>query len=349
MKAVKVVDECVGRLWQAAQAQRMAMLVTADHGNCELMTDPLTGQPHTAHTLNPVPVHPRRPGLPRREAPREGRARRRRAHRAAGDGAPAAEGDEGARAPPAMTPQGSAAPGGPLPPRPPRCAAWPAALLEPRLPAALRRVRRAASPRSRSARSAGTRSIRSRRAARAAACPAPSRSAAPAAPIRPRSTRVRAGGLFGGPLADAIHAFKYGGRPALARPLGAWLARAAPLPPGALVVSVPLSRGRRIERGYDQAALLADALARAAGARDRGSAARSGARARRRRRWADARGAQPERRGRVRGGPAAEIAGRDVVLVDDVVTTGATVDAAARALRQAGARTVVVVALARAE
>jgi 2,3-bisphosphoglycerate-independent phosphoglycerate mutase len=55
VKAVKVVDECVGRLWQAARAQRMAMLVTADHGNCEMMTDPRTGEPHTAHTLNPVP------------------------------------------------------------------------------------------------------------------------------------------------------------------------------------------------------------------------------------------------------------------------------------------------------
>ena len=55
VEAVKVVDECVGRLWQAAQAQRMAMFVTADHGNCEMMTDPQTGEPHTAHTLNPVP------------------------------------------------------------------------------------------------------------------------------------------------------------------------------------------------------------------------------------------------------------------------------------------------------
>lgn len=55
MSAVKVVDECIGRLWQVAKAQGMAMLVTADHGNCELMTDPVTGQPHTAHTLNPVP------------------------------------------------------------------------------------------------------------------------------------------------------------------------------------------------------------------------------------------------------------------------------------------------------
>ncbi|HSN91708.1 MAG TPA: 2,3-bisphosphoglycerate-independent phosphoglycerate mutase [Anaeromyxobacteraceae bacterium] len=55
VKAVRVVDECVGRLWQAARGQGMAMAVTADHGNCEMMTDPATGQPHTAHTLGPVP------------------------------------------------------------------------------------------------------------------------------------------------------------------------------------------------------------------------------------------------------------------------------------------------------
>lgn len=55
VSAVKVVDECIGRLWQAARGQGMAMLITADHGNCEMMTDPVTGQPHTAHTLNPVP------------------------------------------------------------------------------------------------------------------------------------------------------------------------------------------------------------------------------------------------------------------------------------------------------
>ena len=55
VKAVKVVDECVGRLLQAARQQGMAMLDTADHGNCEMMTDPVTGEPHTAHTLNPVP------------------------------------------------------------------------------------------------------------------------------------------------------------------------------------------------------------------------------------------------------------------------------------------------------
>jgi 2,3-bisphosphoglycerate-independent phosphoglycerate mutase len=55
VKAVKVVDECVGRLREAAKKAGMAMIVTADHGNCEMMVDPVTGEPHTAHTLNPVP------------------------------------------------------------------------------------------------------------------------------------------------------------------------------------------------------------------------------------------------------------------------------------------------------
>jgi len=55
VKAVRVVDECVGRLRDAAKAAGMSMIVTADHGNCEMMVDPVTGEPHTAHTLNPVP------------------------------------------------------------------------------------------------------------------------------------------------------------------------------------------------------------------------------------------------------------------------------------------------------
>ncbi len=55
VKAVRVVDECIGKLWQACQKAGIAMLVTADHGNCEMMVDPVTGEPHTAHTLNPVP------------------------------------------------------------------------------------------------------------------------------------------------------------------------------------------------------------------------------------------------------------------------------------------------------
>jgi 2,3-bisphosphoglycerate-independent phosphoglycerate mutase len=56
IKAVETVDAGLGRIADAVAAQGGALLVTADHGNCELMRDPETGGPHTAHTLNPVPV-----------------------------------------------------------------------------------------------------------------------------------------------------------------------------------------------------------------------------------------------------------------------------------------------------
>ncbi|MBU6448729.1 MAG: 2,3-bisphosphoglycerate-independent phosphoglycerate mutase [Rhodospirillales bacterium] len=54
--AVETVDAGLGKIWEAVQAQGGAILVTADHGNCEMMRDPETGGPHTAHTTNPVPV-----------------------------------------------------------------------------------------------------------------------------------------------------------------------------------------------------------------------------------------------------------------------------------------------------
>jgi 2,3-bisphosphoglycerate-independent phosphoglycerate mutase len=56
IKAVEAVDAGLGRIAEAVRAQGGALLVTADHGNCELMRDPETGGPHTAHTTNPVPV-----------------------------------------------------------------------------------------------------------------------------------------------------------------------------------------------------------------------------------------------------------------------------------------------------
>ncbi len=56
IKAVETVDAGLGKIWAAVQAQGGAILVTADHGNCEMMRDPETGGPHTAHTTNPVPV-----------------------------------------------------------------------------------------------------------------------------------------------------------------------------------------------------------------------------------------------------------------------------------------------------
>ena len=56
IKAVETVDHGLGRIADAIAAAGGALLVTADHGNCELMRDPETGGPHTAHTTNPVPL-----------------------------------------------------------------------------------------------------------------------------------------------------------------------------------------------------------------------------------------------------------------------------------------------------
>ncbi len=56
IKACEAVDLGLGRALTALAAAGGAMIVTADHGNCELMVDPVTGGPHTAHTTNPVPV-----------------------------------------------------------------------------------------------------------------------------------------------------------------------------------------------------------------------------------------------------------------------------------------------------
>lgn len=55
IKAVETVDACLGEIYKAIRSRGGAMLVTADHGNAELMVDPKTGGPHTSHTTNPVP------------------------------------------------------------------------------------------------------------------------------------------------------------------------------------------------------------------------------------------------------------------------------------------------------
>ncbi len=56
IKAVETVDAGLGRIAAALRRQGGALIVTADHGNCEMMKDPETGGPHTSHTTNPVPV-----------------------------------------------------------------------------------------------------------------------------------------------------------------------------------------------------------------------------------------------------------------------------------------------------
>ena len=57
IEACQYVDTCLGKITKAIQTKRGSCLITADHGNAELMIDPKTGGPHTAHTTNPVPFH----------------------------------------------------------------------------------------------------------------------------------------------------------------------------------------------------------------------------------------------------------------------------------------------------
>jgi 2,3-bisphosphoglycerate-independent phosphoglycerate mutase len=56
IKAVETVDACLARVLDASAKVEARVIVTADHGNCEMMIDPVTGGPHTAHTTNPVPI-----------------------------------------------------------------------------------------------------------------------------------------------------------------------------------------------------------------------------------------------------------------------------------------------------
>ena len=56
IKAIEAIDECIGKVVEAVNAQNGILLITADHGNSEQMIDYATGEPHTAHTTNPVPL-----------------------------------------------------------------------------------------------------------------------------------------------------------------------------------------------------------------------------------------------------------------------------------------------------
>ncbi len=56
IQAIETIDKCVGRVVEAVNAQNGVLLITADHGNAEQMIDYQTGEPHTAHTTNPVPL-----------------------------------------------------------------------------------------------------------------------------------------------------------------------------------------------------------------------------------------------------------------------------------------------------
>jgi ComF family protein len=154
--------------------------------------------------------------------------------------------------------------------------------------------------------------------------------------------------IFEGPLRQAIHHLKYSGRSSLAEPLGRFLTEcwiAGPLPAD-LIVPVPLHKARLHERGYNQSTLLARQLARASGLPLAEEALKR------------IRATTPqvslnaiEREANVRDAFEAHanlVVGRRILLVDDVCTTGATLDACSRALKQGGATSVWALTLARA-
>ena len=153
-----------------------------------------------------------------------------------------------------------------------------------------------------------------------------------------------------GPLARAIHRFKYEGHSELALPLARALAMESrpwleALGPRAVLVPVPLHRGRLLRRGYDQAALLTRALARQTGLEHRPDLLRRVRATRRQVGLTEAQRIENVHRAFATRGT---MPGQPLVLVDDVFTTGATVRAAGAALRESGARWVYVLTLARA-
>jgi competence protein ComFC len=165
--------------------------------------------------------------------------------------------------------------------------------------------------------------------------------------VPPAVARTVAFGLYAGGLRTLHHAFKFAGWDLLAAPLGARLAalaRATAVMKGAdALVPVPSTRQRNRERGYDPAMLLTDETARLLRIPRRTLLSRT------REGPPQSSLPAPNRRANVQGVFAASprTNGRVLVLVDDVVTTGATIFAAARALQAEGALEVRALVLAR--
>jgi ComF family protein len=146
-------------------------------------------------------------------------------------------------------------------------------------------------------------------------------------------SRSRAIGPYDGALRDILHAMKYAGCRSAARELGGRMRREAAevLAGASVVVPVPLHPRRRRARGFNQAADLASYLGRpVADVLRRTRATRSQTDLPAAKRHANVRGAFALRRG-------ATVRGLSIVLVDDVATTGATLESCARVLRAAGA------------
>ncbi len=173
---------------------------------------------------------------------------------------------------------------------------------------------------------------------------------APAVADPPAYARARSAASYEGPIPDLVHALKYADRTDLAPMLGAWMARAAHelVADADMLVPVPLHWGRLASRRFNQAALLAHQVSHLTGLP---VATRLLQRTRRTPRQVGL--GRDERARNMRGAfvvPAekkAFLVGRRPILVDDVLTTGATLEAATRALLSAGAVAVDVLTLAR--
>lgn len=165
----------------------------------------------------------------------------------------------------------------------------------------------------------------------------------------PRHDGIAAGTLYGEPSRKLVLAFKYGRRLALAPMLARLIAARLPALDGEwLIVPVPLHRWRLWHRGYNQAALLAREIGRLTGqavlvdglVRTRRTPMLGGlGRKARARALAGAL--------EIKAGAAQRLAGAGIVLVDDVLTSGATSDACVRVLKAAGAEKVVIACFAR--
>jgi ComF family protein len=153
-------------------------------------------------------------------------------------------------------------------------------------------------------------------------------------------------GAYEGVLRKLIHIFKFEGVRTLQRPLGALLAQALPRESGFdAIVPMPLHWRRRWQRGFNQSELLAREIGRRWNVPVRGLV-------RRKRATVPQAGlTSAQRRKNVQGafkaGRGAPLKGMRILLIDDVLTTGATASACARALKRAGAGRVTFLTLAR--
>lgn len=168
----------------------------------------------------------------------------------------------------------------------------------------------------------------------------------------PVFNRARAAAHYSGPARDLVLALKFARRRDVAAPMGRWMARAGSelLTGDCVVVPVPLHRLRLWQRRFNQAADLASAVASVSGCAYEPDLLRR-FRSTRQQVGLDASARQRNVRGafQVRTGDRSLIAGKSVVLIDDVFTTGSTAAACTRVLERAGASTVDILTFANAD